>query len=312
MARKFEIKPAVRSEVPILVGLFGASGSGKTFSMLRIAEGMKRVRGGKTVIIDTEARRALHYADRFEFEHLEMSPPFGPLDYLAACEAAVEHGATVIGIDSASHMHEGQGGMLEQHAANVERMSGGDSRKAERVNFAAWIKPKQEFQTFKGRLLQLNVALIMCFRAKRKIKPVPGKEPREMGWQPIINQELPFEMTVNALLEPGCDGVPTWAPEEKDSAEMVKLPAQFREHFRRKQGPLDEADGELLARWASGAEPEPQEYRIPKGKYEGKTLQEVPEDYLTRLHSDAQPGSKLQRLLEAEITRRIGEQKNGS
>ena len=64
-ARTFEAKPAVRQKVPLLCGLVGPSGGGKTFSALRLATGMQQVSGGDIYIVDTEARRALHYADRF-------------------------------------------------------------------------------------------------------------------------------------------------------------------------------------------------------------------------------------------------------
>ena len=35
-ARTFTAKPAIRESVPLLIGLFGCSGSGKTFSALRL------------------------------------------------------------------------------------------------------------------------------------------------------------------------------------------------------------------------------------------------------------------------------------
>ncbi len=253
--RRFEISDAARTEVPLLVGAFGATHTGKPFSLLRLATGIQRVRGGRIVVIDTEARRALHYADKFTFRHMPFGAPFGPLDYLAACEDAVRDGASVIVIDSASHMHEGPGGMLEQHAANVQRMAGDDWKKAERVKMSAWIQPKQEFRRFVNSLLQMDVAILMAFRAKEKIKPVTGGQPQEQGWMPIISDELPYEMTINALLEPGCDGVPTWQPEHAASRGMVKLPQQFRDRFLNKKGPLDEDDGEYLARWAAGDAP---------------------------------------------------------
>jgi hypothetical protein len=142
--------------------------------------------------------------------------------------------------------------MLEQHAAAVQRMAGDDWKKAERVKLAAWIQPKQEFRRFINSLLQLNVALLLGFRAKEKIKPQPGGQPIDLGWMPIISDDLPYEMTINALLEPGCGGVPTWQPEQPASRAMVKLPEQFRERFLNKRAPLDESDGEYLARWAAG------------------------------------------------------------
>jgi predicted ABC-type transport system involved in lysophospholipase L1 biosynthesis ATPase subunit len=92
-ARTFGDKPAVREKTPLLVGLVGPSGTGKTFSALRLAAGVQRVSGGDVFVVDTEARRALHYADRFKFRHVQFDAPFGPLDYLAAIEHCVRKGA---------------------------------------------------------------------------------------------------------------------------------------------------------------------------------------------------------------------------
>lgn len=80
MVRTFVDKPAVRDKVPLLIGLAGPSGGGKTFSALRLASGMQRVSGGDVYVVDTESKRALHYADKFKFRHLEFTAPFGPLD----------------------------------------------------------------------------------------------------------------------------------------------------------------------------------------------------------------------------------------
>jgi predicted ABC-type transport system involved in lysophospholipase L1 biosynthesis ATPase subunit len=86
--RRFDIRPAVRQKVPLLLGLAGPSGSGKTYSALRLAAGIAEVTGGDVVVIDTENRRAQHYADQFNFQHIDFAPPYGPLDYLAALQTA--------------------------------------------------------------------------------------------------------------------------------------------------------------------------------------------------------------------------------
>src|SRR5215471_11003043 len=117
MTRTFDAQPGKRERTPILTGIMGPSGSGKTVSALRLATGIQRVTGGDIFVIDTEARRALHYADRFRFRHVTFEAPFGPLDYLAAIEHCVQRGAKIIITDSASHEHEGPGGVLEQHDA---------------------------------------------------------------------------------------------------------------------------------------------------------------------------------------------------
>ena len=123
--RTFDDKPAVRDSVPLLVGLCGASGSGKTFSALRLATGIQTVTGGDIYVIDTESRRACHYADKFKFRHIDFKAPFGSLDYLEAVQHCVSKGAGVIVIDSLSHEHEGPGGYLMTHAAEIERMAAG-------------------------------------------------------------------------------------------------------------------------------------------------------------------------------------------
>jgi hypothetical protein len=251
MTRQFELNEAKREKVPLLVGLFGPSGGGKTFSALRLASGIQKVNGGDIAVIDTEARRALHYADKFKFKHLHFAPPFGPLDYLAAIQHCVAQGARTVIVDSMSHEHEGPGGVLEMHTAEVERMSGGDTRKAERVKIGAWAKPKADRQRLINTMLQLPCSFILCFRAKEKLKVEIGKNPVWMGFMPIGDPTFVFEMMLSCLLLPGAGGVPTWQPNEVGEKMMIKLPLQFRPLLAA-QKPLDEGIGEEMARWAAG------------------------------------------------------------
>lgn len=249
--RTFEAKQAVRTAVPLWIGLMGPSGTGKTFSALRLATGIQRVTGGSIYVIDTESRRALHYADQFDFMEVEFGAPFSPLDYLDVVDYCIAQGAKVIVIDSMSHEHEGPGGVLEWHEREVERLSGGDPNKAERVKLGAWAKPKAARRRFLNTILQKNANFIFGFRAKEKLKVVPGKPPDPMGFQPIAGDEYLYEMTVNLLLLPGSNGVPVFNPEFKAEKEMVKRPIQFADVFR-KGAQLDEAMGEAMARWAAG------------------------------------------------------------
>lgn len=117
MPREFTMQKAVRGQVPLLIGLTGPSGSGKTFSALRLAKGIQSIVGGKICGVDTESRRMLHYADNFDFQHVDFQAPFGSLDYLAALQACVAGGAKVIIVDSMSHEHSGVGGMIEYQEA---------------------------------------------------------------------------------------------------------------------------------------------------------------------------------------------------
>jgi len=107
----FTFAPARREQVGLLIALAGASGSGKTFSALRLARGMSPE--GKIAFIDTEARRGLHYADRFQFLHADMRPPFRPERFIEGIRAAEAAGAEVVIIDSASHEYDGEGGIMD-------------------------------------------------------------------------------------------------------------------------------------------------------------------------------------------------------
>ena len=253
MSRHFQDKVAVREKVPLLIGLMGASGSGKTFSALRIAEGIKKVHGGPIVLIDTEGGRALSYAEDFDFNHVRFAPPFPSLDCLDAIKHCAELNPSVIIFDSMSHEHEGEGGVLEQHAKEVERRSKGDYKIAEKIQFSCWAKPKSQRNRLINGIIQTPCNMIFCFRAKPKSKP--GKSGMtDMGWMPIAGDEFLFQMSICALLKPGSMGVPDWHPTLPGEQMMTKMSKPFIQHFSNPHA-LCEEDGEFMARWAMGAKP---------------------------------------------------------
>lgn len=262
----FTASKAVRDKVPLLMGIVGPTGTGKTFSALRLAKGMQSVRGGRVLGIDTESKRMKHYADYFDFDHAEFHEPFGSLRYLEACRWAVrDKGAQVVIIDSASHEHEGVGGYLDLHRQEINRLAGDDIGKQKRVQFLAWARPSAERRTFINGLLQLNAAFIFCFRAKEKLDIKPGRDPIEMGWMAIAGDEFLYEMGCIAVFEPGANGVPTWKSDMPGTARQIKIPLQFRDVF--KQGEqLSEKHGEALARWAEGTSAPPPAPPPPAGE----------------------------------------------
>lgn len=254
MSRTFEAKPAIREQVPVLMGIMGPSGGGKTFSALRVATGIQQVTGGDIYGIDTEARRMLHYADQFKFKHVQFDAPFGSLDYLEAIQHCVKQGAKVIVIDSMSHEHEGPGGLLDFQDKELDRMAGNDYGKRERMKMLAWQRPKANRRKLINGILQLNANFVFCFRAKNTVKPVKVDGKTEIvpqGFMPIAGDEFVFEMTVNCLLMPGAKGVPTWQTENVGERMMIKPARQFDHIFKEKK-PLDEAIGHALATWAQG------------------------------------------------------------
>ena len=257
--RKFQLQPAVRERVPLLVGLCGPSGSGKTYSALELATGMAETIGGDIIFIDTENRRALHYADQFNFEHLDLAAPFGSLDYLAALEFAASKEPAVIVVDSMSHQREGPGGLIDAHAKEVHRMAGNDFKKQQSVQMLAWTKPKAAQRALLSGIVRLNTNVIMCFRAGEKSKPVKGKGGKQeviaQGFTPIAAPEFVYEMTLSALMYPGAKGVPTWSSDKPGEHGATKLPGQFYNMFQPGQA-FTREHGQKLAEWAQGGGPQ--------------------------------------------------------
>jgi len=244
-------RPAVRSRVGLIIGLIGPSGSGKTFSAMRFATGLSP--GKRFAVIDTEAGRALHYADQFQFDHGDMKPPFRPDAYADAILAADGAGYGAIIVDSFSHEHAGDGGLLDWQEEEVTRMAGDDWKKREAVKMAAWVKPKMAHKAMMQRLLQVRAHLILCFRAEEKIEMVRGQDgkmeiqPKRSltglsGWIPICEKTVPYELTASLLLTPDRAGVP----------QPIKLQEQHRAFFPLDQ-PITEQSGEQVAAWARGA-----------------------------------------------------------
>lgn len=241
----YSFRPAVRENVPLLIGLAGPSGGGKTFTAMRLAKGMAGDR--PFAVIDTEAGRAKHYADQFRFDHCDMAPPFSPDAYSAAIQAADKAGYSVIVVDSFSHEHAGAGGLLDWHEQEYQRLGGRDN-----VKMTAWIKPKMAHRAMVAKLLQIRAHLILCLRAEEKVDLVKGQDgklqivPKQTlagfnGWIPICEKNLPFELTASFLLLPDKPGIPR----------PIKLQEQHRPFFALDK-PITEDSGVRLAEWARG------------------------------------------------------------
>lgn len=241
----FAFTPAVRRNTHILIALAGASGSGKTFTALELATGLAGT--GKIAVIDTEAGRALHYADRFKFDHCDLIPPFTPARYREAIEAAEKAGYAVVVVDSFSHEHAGEGGLLEMAEAEL--------LKPNMRSPANWAAPKAAHKRMMNRLLQCRAHIILCLRAEEKIRIEKMMDERtgrertvvvQAGWQPICEKTTMFEMVVSFVMSPEHPGVPI------DGS--GKIQDQHRFAFPPGQRVTREA-GRLLAEWAAGGEP---------------------------------------------------------
>lgn len=250
----FTFKPAVRQGIHLLIGLAGNTGSGKTYTALRLATGLAG--GEKFGVIDTEASRALHYADEFDFQHGDLSEPFSPDRYLEAIVAAEKAGFPVVVVDSMSHEHAGDGGILDMHdailedrvqrAMNRQNESRPEWKIRESLSWSAWSKPKQQHKRMLSKLLQLRCHLILCFRTEQRTKMAKGKDGKSeiVGFDATICAKgLEYEATASWMLGNEHPG---------QASTALKLPAKLRPIFPPDKL-IDEKAGEQLAKWAAGS-----------------------------------------------------------
>lgn len=251
--------PSVRGEEPLLIGLVGPPGGGKTVSALRLAAGVRRVRSGPVVLIDTEGGRSKKYSPgpgqsadparhMFDFLRVEMTPPFRSHDFLAAIHAQLRLKPSAIIVDTLSDEHEGEGGFLEWHDEMVPKMGGNE--------WGAWAVPKAARKRLISGLLQIKVPMLFTFRAREKTVTEPGKGKNgkdkitNIGWMPVAPLEIVHTLDLTCILPPRADGVPVWTSEKVGEDFIVKLPSFLAPLIQ--GGQLSEATGEALARWAKG------------------------------------------------------------
>lgn len=254
MTRTFNTAPAARAQVNLIMGLVGPSSSGKTWTALELATGIQSITGGDIEMIDTEHERGLFYAEDFKFNHTGFPAPFASLDYLDAIRQAAKRSKIII-VDSLSHEHEGEGGMVDYQDQELTRMAGTDYAKRERMQMLAWAKPKAARRKLLQGLTQIDAHLILCFRAKNTSKPAKNDQGKNvvipMGFVPIAGEEFVFDCSLSMLFHPNAMGVPTWNPELPGERVAVKLPRQFK-WLKDQSGPITRQDGARLAEWARG------------------------------------------------------------
>ncbi|HHR5813902.1 TPA: ATP-binding protein [Providencia alcalifaciens] len=152
---------ALRKKAKLRLALTGPSGSGKTYGALEIAKGL----GGKTAVIDTEKGSASLYSDRFNFDVLELDPPFAPERFIEAIGAAQEAGYDNLIIDSITHEWSGSGGCLEL-------LDGLAKAKYRGNTWSAWSEITPRHNAFLDAILRSDLHIIATMRSKTETAQV--------------------------------------------------------------------------------------------------------------------------------------------
>ncbi len=243
----FEYNDGKRERVPILLGVAGYAGSGKTYSSCRMATGMQRIIGGDIAVIDTEGKRALQLAGTFKFKHIPFQEPFSSLRYLEVLQFCKSKGASITIVDSMTHEHSSSGGYLDMSEKWMDSHCGEDEAKRHRCLALSLKQAALDRKKLNDWIVHSGMNIIFCYRAKEKMD---FKTYKMEGWQVESTSNLIWEMTARFLLMPGSDGKPTLAPEMQCEKMLTKNPEFFRQWCKPGMQ-LDENLGQMIAEWAN-------------------------------------------------------------
>ena len=169
------------------MGLCAPSGGGKTYSALKIAEGL----GGRVLLIDTENGSGELYADLCDYDTQPIPPPYDPQRYVDMIDAAGKEGYDVIIVDSLTHAWTGVGGVLDQHDKYAK--STGNS-------YTAWREVTPKHNALIDAMLRSPAHLIATMRTKVSYEPEKGDNGkmtvRKLGLQPVQREGMDYEFTV--------------------------------------------------------------------------------------------------------------------
>jgi hypothetical protein len=234
----FTIKKAERFNAKLRIGLFGASGSGKTTSALLLAQGIVGDLS-KVVVIDTERGSADLYAHLGDYSTLSLEPPYSPERYIQALKECQNAGFEVIIVDSITHEWNGKGGCLEIH----ESMTGN--------SYTNWAKVTPRHNAFIDAVLDAKAHVICCGRVKDDVVlnlNDKGKQaPEKVGLKAITRDGFDYEMTLCFDIDAKHN-----ATSSKDRTGLFdKTPAFV----------ITPETGEVLKQWANSGKEKPKPIR---------------------------------------------------
>lgn len=220
-------KKASKKGSKLRLALFGVSGSGKTFSALRIASGL----GQKIAVIDTERGSASKYSDRFSFDVAECEKP--TINNLKMIIDQAK-GYDVLIIDSLSHAWME---LLQEVEQIAKSRYGGNT-------WSAWSEGTPKQQGFINSILNFPGHIISTMRVETNWTTMTNEKgktvPVRIGEAPKQGKGMEYEFDM--LMQLSQDHI----------AQVVKdRTGKYQDELIEKPG---EEFGKELALWLDGDE----------------------------------------------------------
>ena len=183
---------ATKTKSLLRMALFGPSGAGKTYSALSIASGIAEVLKSRVAVIDTENGSASKYADRFDFDALDLDS-HTVFAYRDAINEAAQEGYKVLVIDSLSH---GWRQLIEE----VEKLA---KAKYNNNTFSAWSEGTPMQKELVKTILEFPGHIIATMRAKmeytlEKDERTGKSKPQKHGLAPEQGKGIEYEFDLVA------------------------------------------------------------------------------------------------------------------
>lgn len=191
----FAFTPATREKAKARLALMGVSGSGKTWTALRIAHGL----ANRFAVIDTERGAASKYAgiNGVTFDTLQLHT-YHPQNLIGALAAAAAAGYDALLVDSLSHFWSGTDGTLEQVDKAAKKGFGGNT-------FAGWKEGTPLQNAMVDALLSYPGHIVATMRAHTEWSLQTNangrKEPVRLGTRPEQRRGVEYEFDVVGQLD---------------------------------------------------------------------------------------------------------------
>ncbi len=238
----FQVQKAVREKIYTKVALMSPSGGGKTYSALRLAKGMaqeiERENGKKAKILmaNTEHARGRYYANEFDYDIIDLDPPYNPELFVDAINFAVEQGYDILIMDSTSPEWDGQGGCLE-----LQQKAGG--------TWNSWKSVTPRHDAFINALASSPIHIIATMRGKDQYEMEQDnngkKSVKKLGVGAKQRDGFEYEFTCTFLLDLKSHA----ADPQKDNTHIFENSASSM---------LSEEHGVKIIKWANSSDIEPQ------------------------------------------------------
>jgi len=215
-------KKATKEQAKLRLALFGISGSGKTYTALRIATGL----GGKIAVIDTERNSACKYSDRFDFDVCDAKKPSIENLKMFIDEA---RDYDVLIIDSMTHAWLE---LLQEVEKLAKTKFGGNT-------WSAWSEGTPKQMSLINALLDFPGHIIATMRVETNWTTVTNEKgkvvPVRVGEAPKQGKGIEYEFDMLMQISPEHDALVIKDRTGKYQDEVIQLP--------------DEEFGQKLAEW---------------------------------------------------------------